>query len=158
MSREGEIDGGIPVEFGFLEKYTESLGMMTLALDSEARVSAVNRKALEVLGCERDDIIGKSWIENFLPESRRDEIRVVFLDILDGKIEHYEAHKTMHLRFKPGDGVATIEVAFAGDYFYRPDTGFDWAWQMLFFNGVKWRGKLPQLPLLQPEKSASRPF
>ncbi len=82
----------------------------------------------------------------------------VFEDRQTRRIDHYEADKTMHLRFSAGAGTGSIEAAFAGEFFFRPETGFDWAWRQLFVNGVKWRGTLPELPLIQPEKAASLPF
>ncbi len=83
-----------------------------------------------------------------------------FDDAQERKLDHYRATNTTHLRFQASAGSATtIEATLQGDFFFRRGAGYDWAWQSLFFNGVKWRGKtLPEIPLLQPEKAAAMPL
>lgn len=74
------------------------------------------------------------------------------------RLDHYRAVNTNHLRFELS-GVETFEVTFRGAYFFVQDEGFDWAWQELLINGVRWRGKkIPRIPLIQPERAASLPL
>ncbi|HRC84949.1 MAG TPA: hypothetical protein PK413_05005, partial [Thermoanaerobaculia bacterium] len=83
-----------------------------------------------------------------------------FEDAQGRKLEHYQATNTTHLRFQATAGAAgTLEATLQGDFFFRRGQGFDWAWQELYFNGVRWRGKkLPEIPLIQPEKAAAMPL
>jgi hypothetical protein len=84
-----------------------------------------------------------------------------FDDAQTRKLDHYQAVNTTHLRFQAGaTGTAgTFEATLEGDFFYQRGEGFDWAWQNLYLNGVRWRGKtLPELPLVQPEKAAAMPL
>lgn len=82
-----------------------------------------------------------------------------FEDAQGRKLEHYQALNTTHLRFQPTAGAQTFEATLEGPYFWAPKTGADWAWQTLYVNGVKWRGKtLPEIPLIQPEKAAALPL
>ena len=75
------------------------------------------------------------------------------------KLLHYQATNTLHLRFRIGNGADSVDVAFEGPFFFRRKEGFDWAWQNLYVNGVKWRSKtLPEIPLVQPEKAAVLPL
>lgn len=72
------------------------------------------------------------------------------------RLDHYEATNTLHLRFRGATG--SIEASYDGAFFYRRDAGFDWVWENFYFGGVKWRSKkLPELPLIQPEKVSSLP-
>jgi len=72
------------------------------------------------------------------------------------RLVHYQATRTLHLRFQAIQGA--FEAAYAGDFFYRRDHGFDWVWQDFYVGGVKWKSKkLPKVPLIQPEKVASLP-
>ena len=72
------------------------------------------------------------------------------------RLRHYQARRTLHLRFQAAQGA--FEATYAGDFFYRRDHGFDWVWQDFYVGGVKWRSKkLPKVPLIQPEKVASLP-
>ena len=72
------------------------------------------------------------------------------------RLHTYQAVNTTHLRFQ--FGTEGVEVTFAGELFYREGVGYDWAWQELFVNGVRWRDeRVPQIPLLQPEKASAAP-
>ncbi len=72
------------------------------------------------------------------------------------RLVHYQATRTLHLRFQAIQGA--FEAAYAGDFFYRRDHSFDWVWGDFYVGGVKWKSKkLPKVPLIQPEKVASLP-
>ncbi|HYU25340.1 MAG TPA: hypothetical protein VEO74_09070, partial [Thermoanaerobaculia bacterium] len=70
----------------------------------------------------------------------------------------YIARDTTKLRFELTGGEA-IEATISGDYFSDPGNRADWVWQDFFINGVKWKyGKIPELPLIQPEKVTQLPL
>lgn len=70
----------------------------------------------------------------------------------------YIAHNATKLRFSLAGGDA-IEATIAGDFFSEPHGRADWVWQDFFLNGVRWKyGKIPELPLIQPEKVAQLPL
>ncbi len=70
----------------------------------------------------------------------------------------YIARDATKLRFTIEGGEA-IEATIAGDYFSDPKGAADWVWQDFYINGVKWKyGRIPELPLIQPEKVAQLPL
>src|SRR6185295_6569547 len=82
-----------------------------------------------------------------------------FEDAQGRRLDHYSATNTTSLRFQPVAGAQTFEATLQGPFFFSPKTGSDWAWQTLYVNGVRWRGKqLPEIPLIQPEKAAALPL
>lgn len=74
------------------------------------------------------------------------------------RLEHYEATYTQHLRYRPGGRMEPIEVAFAGPFFFKQGRGFDWVWKDFRVAGVKWKGQIPELPLIQPARAAALPL
>ncbi len=70
----------------------------------------------------------------------------------------YVARNQTSLRFELGDAAQTLEATIAGDHFF--DKGLsDWVWQDFYVNGVRWKyGKIPELPLIQPEKVSRLPL
>jgi hypothetical protein len=71
------------------------------------------------------------------------------------RLEHYQATRTMNLRFQGRQG--SIDATYAGEVFFRGES-FDWVWSEFFIAGVKWRSrKMPKVPLIQPEKVGSLP-
>jgi hypothetical protein len=65
----------------------------------------------------------------------------------------------MSMRFRFAELNNTLDLALAGRFFYEKGGGYDWAWSEAYFNGVRWKGKkIPELPLLQPEKVSDMPL
>ncbi len=70
----------------------------------------------------------------------------------------YIARDATKLRFTLEGGEA-IEATISGDFFSDPHAASDWVWQDFYINGVKWKyGRIPELPLIQPEKVAQLPL
>src|SRR5436190_4360011 len=71
----------------------------------------------------------------------------------------YVARNTTKLRFDIGTGSDSLEATIAGDYFSDPKGRADWVWSEFLINGVKWKyGRIPELPLSQPEKVTQLPL
>ncbi|MFL6244400.1 MAG: hypothetical protein ACJ74H_00120 [Thermoanaerobaculia bacterium] len=71
----------------------------------------------------------------------------------------YIARNITKLRFDIGGGAEALEAAIVGDYFSAPNGRADWVWSDFLINGVKWKyGKIPELPLIQPEKVTQLPL
>jgi hypothetical protein len=81
-----------------------------------------------------------------------------FEDDQKRKLDHFSAVNTTHLRFGAGAGLQSVEATLEGAFFFRQGQGFDWAWQNFYINGIRWRSeKIPEIPLIQPEKAAVMP-
>jgi PAS domain S-box-containing protein len=59
-------------------EFFELAGVMLLALDRGGRVLHINARGAEILGRPVDEIVGRDWFADFLPEWCRDEIRRMF--------------------------------------------------------------------------------
>ena len=84
-----------------LNSYLELVQTMVLALDAEGRVEYANPRCCEVLGLKSDDILGRPWIDSFVSEEEREEVRRVFRDVVEGRLELAKEHTNEVLR---GDG------------------------------------------------------
>jgi hypothetical protein len=120
-----------------------------------------------VLGLDRPTAAELQGVEEKVTVSGQRDIPVEeilrrlqgFEDAQNRRLDHYSALNTTSLRFQPAAGTQAIEATLEGPFFFDPKTGSDWAWQTLYVNGVKWRGKtLPEIPLIQPEKAAALPL
>ena len=129
------------------------------------QVSSPNRVA--VLGLDRPTAAERQGVAEKVTVSGQREIPVeeilrrlqAFEDAQNRKLEHYSAVNTTSLRFQASAGTQAIEATLQGPFFFDPKTGSDWAWETLYVNGVRWRGKtLPEIPLIQPEKAAALPL
>ncbi|HSB64206.1 MAG TPA: hypothetical protein VLJ18_08570 [Thermoanaerobaculia bacterium] len=77
----------------------------------------------------------------------------------DARWKALTARSTMSMRFRFAELNNTFDLALAGPFFYEKGGSYDWAWSEAYFNGVRWKGKkIPELPLLQPEKVSDMPL
>ena len=68
-------------------QYLDIAGVMIVSLGKNGNVSLINQKGCEILGYEKEEIIGKNWFDNFIPKSLRNDIKKVFKKVISGEIE-----------------------------------------------------------------------
>lgn len=68
------------------QQYLNAAGVMLIAINMEGRVQLVNRKGCEMLGAAEADILGKNWVENFLPERMQNGVKASSIQMLAGEI------------------------------------------------------------------------
>ena len=61
-----------------------------VVLDQDGRVGLINKKGCEILEVSENEIIGKDWIDNFIPKEERERVRRVFQDNIAGRIFLHE--------------------------------------------------------------------
>ena len=71
-------------------RYLDIAGVMIVALDDQGRVTLVNKTACQILGCREKDILGRPWIQNFVPAQERKEIERIFRKIKAGEIAKFK--------------------------------------------------------------------
>jgi PAS domain S-box-containing protein len=75
------------------ETYLNLARVIMLAIDAEGIVTYVNKRGCEVLGYKENEIVGKDWFSNFLPERIAKKIKQYAKDLLSGQtkpVEYYE--------------------------------------------------------------------
>ncbi|MEI8334610.1 MAG: PAS domain S-box protein, partial [Chloroflexota bacterium] len=75
-----------------LRMILETMSLVGVILDTDGRVTFCNDFLLDHTGWTRDDVLGRSWFDLFLPPDVREPVRRVFLEtIATGEIpSHYE--------------------------------------------------------------------
>jgi len=69
----------------------EQVELIALILDARGNITFANDFLLDFTGWQREEVIGKSWFDYFVPEERREEIERVFHEIITkGTPAHYE--------------------------------------------------------------------
>jgi two-component system CheB/CheR fusion protein len=75
------------------QNYLDIAGTIIMALNPKGEITLMNRKGYTILGYEEEEVIGKDWFVNFIPERIRHEVRSVFEKIVTGDtdlLEYYE--------------------------------------------------------------------
>lgn len=86
ITRRKKIESLIREERDKAQKYLELANTFFLILDREERITLINRKGCELLGCKEEEAIGKNWFDNFIPEEEREKARTVFMEFINGYI------------------------------------------------------------------------
>ncbi len=87
VSEREEASRTCEVERDMNQMYLDVAGVMFVVLDRKGRVQVINQKGLDILGYTRVEVLGKSWISNFIPRRLRTEVRKVFKLLIEGEIE-----------------------------------------------------------------------
>jgi PAS domain S-box-containing protein len=74
-------------------KYLDIAGSIILTLDTTGLVTLINQKGCDILGYDREEIIGQNWIENFVPDRLKDEIKQVHANGIAGRISEIEEYE-----------------------------------------------------------------
>jgi len=74
-------------------QYLDIAGTIIVMLNMDGEVTFINRKGEQVLGRPREEILGSSWFDNFVPELDREMVKEGFRRIITGEIEHLEFYE-----------------------------------------------------------------
>jgi PAS domain S-box-containing protein len=70
--------------------YLDIAGVMLIAIDTEGKVTLINKKGCEVLGYKNEEVVGKNWFDHFIPESWRQKVKPVLETLLEGELKKIE--------------------------------------------------------------------
>ena len=71
------------------EMYLDISGVIFVALDLERRVRMINRFGCQVLGLEKDDVLGDDWVERFIPQEHKADLIEMFGRLAKGGYSGY---------------------------------------------------------------------
>ena len=75
------------------QQYFDVAEVIMLVINADSKVSYINRKGCNILGYRKQEIIGKDWFEQFIPERIRNGIRQVFIKLVHGEIDPVEYYE-----------------------------------------------------------------
>ncbi|WP_342304825.1 PAS domain-containing sensor histidine kinase [Methanolobus sp. ZRKC5] len=87
ISKRKNIEVLLKNERDKIENYLDVAGSIIGIVGTDTNIMFVNKKGAEVLGYDKDEIIGKNWFDNFLPESVREMTRDNFIKVINGEID-----------------------------------------------------------------------
>ena len=80
----------IRVERDRAQEYLNIAGVILVAINADQKVTMINRKGCETLGCREKEVVGSNWFARFVPERDREETRAVFCKLMAGDLEPVE--------------------------------------------------------------------
>jgi PAS domain S-box-containing protein len=93
ISQPKQTDEILISERSRAQQYFDVAGVMLICLDRNQNISQINKKGCEILEYTEDEIIGKNWFDNFLPQKNIARVKNLFEKFMSGEkrgIEYYE--------------------------------------------------------------------
>ncbi|MCI4625189.1 MAG: diguanylate cyclase [Candidatus Magnetoovum sp. WYHC-5] len=95
VTKRVNLEKKLTVERDIAQKYLDIANIIILVINKDETVSQMNRKGYELLGTDSGEVIGRNWIDYFVPEKERDEVRDIFRVIYKyneiSRFEYYES-------------------------------------------------------------------
>jgi hypothetical protein len=75
------------------------------------------------------------------------------------QMNHYAADGRIDLHFRIAEFRSSVDISTVNRFYYAPETGMEWEQREVYLNGTRWHSnKLPEVPLVQPEKAVQVPL
>ncbi len=84
VSERKNIEKALRYEKETAQNYLDIVDVMIVVIDVHKKVKLINRRGCEIIGYTANEVIGKNWIENFLPERIHSEIEEVASKFIGG--------------------------------------------------------------------------
>jgi len=69
------------------ENFVEMTQELLVALDRVGTIVYINQRGCEILDEQEESILGKNWFDSFFDKSLNDEIKGVYLELVNGNME-----------------------------------------------------------------------
>jgi PAS domain S-box-containing protein len=83
------------------QKYFDTAAVMLLVMGSDMTVQRINRKGCDILGYTEEEVVGRDWVDTFIPPSRRQEIAAMAGKVFQGEMLPPASHEN-HVLTKGG--------------------------------------------------------
>jgi PAS domain S-box-containing protein len=70
-----------------LQEILDIAGVILVVLNTDESIALINKKGCDTLGFTREELIGKSYFDNFIEEAHRDQLKFVFKQIIKGELD-----------------------------------------------------------------------
>jgi PAS domain-containing protein len=67
------------------QQYLSLAKVLIMALDKEMNITMINQEGTNILGYTQEEIIGKNWLEHFVPNGNREVASKILHDLLEQK-------------------------------------------------------------------------
>lgn len=75
------------------QTYIDAVGVIAVIISSDQKIVLLNKRGCEVLEVSPNEVVGKNWFDTFIPQDKREQMKAVFAEIFQGKIDTYGIHE-----------------------------------------------------------------
>lgn len=81
-----EVNQQLQIEKEKAQQYLDIAGVIIVLINADQTTALINKKGCEILGYPYDEIIGKNWIDTFIPYRHREEVKKTFNQLMNGEL------------------------------------------------------------------------
>jgi PAS domain S-box-containing protein len=93
VEERARVEVALRAEKEKAQQYLDVAGVAIVAFDSGGRITLINRRGLDILGYEEEELIGQHWVDTCLPERVRGDVAQVFEQLTQGQVEAAEYYE-----------------------------------------------------------------
>lgn len=93
ISQRKQAEAAVEQERDRAQTYLDNAAIINIALDVNGFVTLINKAGCDKLGLQKAEILGKDWIEHFVPSCERDSVRQVLRRIYDGSFPQEQVNE-----------------------------------------------------------------
>lgn len=86
-----------------IQSYLDIAGVMILVLDTSQNIVRINQKGSDTLGLKEIELIGKNWVDEFIPPKRKEDTSDSFARLINNEIEPVEYTESFILDKRGGE-------------------------------------------------------
>ena len=76
------------------QRYLDIADIIIMVINNDREVEEINQRGCEILGYDKEEIIGKNWFENFVPERvRKDLLEEIHKPLKNGRVEEEKKYE-----------------------------------------------------------------
>ena len=79
-----QVEAALEHEKRTAQNYLDIAGVMMVVLDTECKVALINKKGCNILGYSEDQVLGRDWVEQFMPTELRLVSKARFAEFMVG--------------------------------------------------------------------------
>lgn len=95
MQNERELEQTqkeVQKEKDVLDQGIEVVSVVIMVVDAAGSIASINKKGARMLGYKREEIIGKNWLQHFVPERWKSDYYEVFKKLEKGELPSHYTH------------------------------------------------------------------
>jgi len=93
ITQRKQTEEAVLQEHDRAQTYFDIASILFVAFDQNGTVTLINHTGCETLGLQKEQIIGKQWIDRFVPQEDRVELQEIMRQIYDGTFKVTDVHR-----------------------------------------------------------------
>ena len=86
ISKQKKLESELRAERDLSRRYLEIASVLFVVLNDRQEITLINRKGCEILGYDRDELIGANWFDTVIPKEETPVVKEVFDRLIAGEV------------------------------------------------------------------------